>query len=53
VLRGIFGPKKEDMTGGWRKLHEEIYNIYYHSPSTADVKKGGAITSLLHMSSWH
>jgi hypothetical protein len=23
VLRRIFGPKREEMTGGWRKLHNE------------------------------
>jgi hypothetical protein len=23
VLRGIFGPKMNEMTGGWRKLHNE------------------------------
>jgi hypothetical protein len=33
VLRRIFGPKKEEVTGGWRKLHnEEIHNLY-SSPS--------------------
>jgi hypothetical protein len=32
VLR-IFGSKRDDMTGGWRKLHnEELHNLYY-SPS--------------------
>jgi len=23
VLRGIFGPKKEEVVGGWRSLHNE------------------------------
>jgi hypothetical protein len=33
VLRRIFGPKREDVTGGWRKLHnEELHNLY-SSPS--------------------
>jgi hypothetical protein len=28
VLRGIFGPKGEGVTGGWRKLHnEELHNL--------------------------
>jgi hypothetical protein len=28
VLR-IFGPKRDEMTGGWRKLHnEELHNLY-------------------------
>jgi hypothetical protein len=29
VLMKIFGPKKEDVTGKWRRLHnEELYNLY-------------------------
>jgi hypothetical protein len=29
VLRRIFGPKKDDVTGEWRKLHnEELYDLY-------------------------
>jgi hypothetical protein len=33
VLRRIFGPKRDEVTGGWRKLHsEELHNLY-SSPS--------------------
>jgi hypothetical protein len=29
VLRGIFGPKREEVVGGWRRLHnEELHNLY-------------------------
>jgi hypothetical protein len=29
VLRRIFGPKRDEVMGGWRKLHkEELYNLY-------------------------
>jgi hypothetical protein len=29
VLRKIFGPKRDEVTGGWRKLHnEEFHNLY-------------------------
>jgi hypothetical protein len=29
VLRRIFGPKREKVAGGWRKLHnEELHNLY-------------------------
>jgi hypothetical protein len=29
VLRRIFGPKRDEVTGGWRKLHnEELYDLY-------------------------
>jgi hypothetical protein len=32
VLRRIFGQKRDEMTGGWRKLHnEELYNLYFSS----------------------
>jgi hypothetical protein len=28
-LRRIFGPKRHEVTGGWRKLHnEELHNLY-------------------------
>jgi hypothetical protein len=33
VLKRVFGPKKDGVTGGWRKLHnEELHNLY-SSPS--------------------
>jgi hypothetical protein len=29
VLRGIFGPKRVEVTGEWRKLHDvELYDLY-------------------------
>jgi hypothetical protein len=29
VLRGIFGPKREEVARGWRRLHnEELHNVY-------------------------
>jgi hypothetical protein len=32
VLRRIFGPKRDGMTGGWRKLYnEELHNLYSSS----------------------
>jgi hypothetical protein len=34
VLRRIFGPKKDEVTGGWRKLHYEEFHNLYSSPST-------------------
>jgi hypothetical protein len=30
VLRRIFGLKRDEVTGGWRKLHnEELHNLYF------------------------
>jgi hypothetical protein len=32
VLRRIFGPKRDEVTGGWRKLHnEELHDLYSSS----------------------
>jgi hypothetical protein len=39
VLRRISGPKRDDLTGGWRKLHnEELHNLY-SSPSIIRIIK--------------
>jgi hypothetical protein len=33
VLRRIFGPKRDEVTGGWRNLHNEELQNLYSSPS--------------------
>jgi hypothetical protein len=33
VLRRIFGPKRDEVTGGWRKLHNEEFQNLYSSPN--------------------
>jgi len=33
VLRSIFGPKRDEVTGEWRKLHNEELNNLYSSPN--------------------
>jgi hypothetical protein len=39
VLREIFRPKRNDITGGWRKLHnEELHNLY-SSPNVIRITK--------------
>jgi hypothetical protein len=39
VLRRIYGPKRDRVTGGWRKLHnEELHNLY-SSPSIIRIIK--------------
>jgi hypothetical protein len=39
VLRRIFGPKRDGVTEGWRKLqNEELYNLYF-SPSIIRITK--------------
>jgi hypothetical protein len=32
VLRRIFGPKRDEVTGEWRKLHNEELHILYSFP---------------------
>jgi hypothetical protein len=49
VLRRIFGPKRDEVTGGCRKLHnEELHNLY-SSPSIIRIIKkdemGGACST--------
>jgi hypothetical protein len=33
VLRKVFGPKRDEMTGEWRKLHNEGLHDLYSLPS--------------------
>jgi hypothetical protein len=33
VLWGIFGPKRDEVTGEWRKLHNKVLNDLYCSPN--------------------
>jgi hypothetical protein len=33
VLRRIFGPKRDEVTAGWRKLHNEELHNFYSSPN--------------------
>jgi hypothetical protein len=39
VLRGIFGSKRDEVTGEWRKLHNEELNDLYSSPNIVRVIK--------------
>jgi hypothetical protein len=39
VLRRIFGPKRDEVTGEWRKLHNEELNDLYSSPSIIRIMK--------------
>jgi hypothetical protein len=32
VLRRIFGPKRDEVMGQWRKLHNEELHILFSSP---------------------
>jgi hypothetical protein len=39
VLRRIFGPKRDEVTGEWRRLHNEELNDLYSSPNIIRVIK--------------
>jgi len=39
VLRRIFGPKRDEVTGEWRRLHNEELNDLYSSPNIVLVIK--------------
>jgi hypothetical protein len=47
VLRRIFGPKRDELTGQWRKLHnEELHNLYsspdyYYADQIEENEVGG------------
>jgi hypothetical protein len=49
VLRRIFEPKRDRMTGGWRKLHnEELHNLY-STPSIFSIIKSRRMSWAGHM----
>ena len=39
VLRRIFGPRRDEVTGAWRRLHYEEINVLYSSPNIVPVIK--------------
>jgi hypothetical protein len=50
VLKGIFGPKREDMTGGWSKVQNAELHTLYSSPNATkmdeDNKTVGQVTGM-------
>ena len=49
VLRRIFGPKRDGVTGEWRKLHNEELNYLYCSPNIVRVIKSRRMRWAGHM----
>jgi hypothetical protein len=43
-LRRIFGPKRDEVTGDWRKLHNEELHDLYSSPSIIRIIKSLRMT---------
>jgi hypothetical protein len=49
VLRRIFGPKRGELMGGWRKLHnEELHNLY-SSPNIIRIMKSRRMRWAMHV----
>jgi hypothetical protein len=49
VLRRIFGPKRDEVRGRWRKLqNEELHNLYY-TPSIIRMIKSRKMTEAGHV----
>jgi hypothetical protein len=51
VFRRIFGPKKDEVTGGWRKLHNEELHDLYSSLSIVRVIKARRMRWAEHVAS--
>jgi hypothetical protein len=48
ALYKIFGPKRDEVTGGWRKLHsEELHNLY-SSPNVIRMTKSRRMRLAMH-----
>jgi hypothetical protein len=45
VLKRIFGTKRDEVTGGWRKLHNEVLHNLYSSPSVIRIIKSRRMRS--------
>jgi hypothetical protein len=49
-FRRIFGPKRDQVTGEWRKLHNEKVHNLYSSPNIIRVIKSRRIKRMGHVS---
>jgi hypothetical protein len=49
LLRRIFGPKRDEVTGGWRKLHNEELHDLYSSLSIIRIMKWRTMTWVGHV----
>jgi hypothetical protein len=52
VLRRVFAPKRDEVTGEWRKLHNEELNDLYSLPSIVRVVKSRRMRWVGHVRVW-
>jgi hypothetical protein len=52
VLRRIFGPKRDEATGCWRKLHNEELHNFFSSPSIITMIKSRWMGWAGHIAQW-
>jgi hypothetical protein len=53
VLRRIFGPRRDEVTGDWRKLHnEELHNLY-SLPNIIRMIKSWSVKWATHVAQMH
>ena len=49
VLRRVFGPKRDEVTGEWRKLHNDELRDLYSLPNIVRVVKSGRMRWVGHV----
>jgi hypothetical protein len=49
VLRRIFGPKRDEVTGEWRRIHNEELNDLYCSPNIFRAIKSRRLRWVVHV----
>jgi hypothetical protein len=52
VLRRVFGPQRDEVTGEWRKLHNEELNDLYSLPNSVRVVKSRRMRWAGHVALW-
>jgi hypothetical protein len=52
VLRKIFGPKRDEVTGEWRKLHNKELRDFYSAPSIIRIIKSRRMKWAGHVGRW-
>jgi len=49
VLRRIFGPRRDEVIGEWRKLHKKELNDMYSSPNVVRLRKSRSLRWVRHV----